>query len=936
MGIVLTGEAPPYAPGVEKTTTVVYYNDPVAFGVGSQHLIQANIPVEGKLPILYHPDTGQKCDLIPVTRTVYGNPDLYQVVVRHTVTDPNQNTITLTTEPTVEKVDTGPQFATVNMDNLTVAIATTAGVTFRGRLGDGILKKVWRTGNWVDEREIWVRSTGASGQKGPGIRFFIDRRADQTIKVQFIIENSCVVPTLSSLSNQDPESTGPIFYSQINFENIPSTWFVVQDEVEFPWSTTSSNLIIKPENVLGGSGPEQMFPLGGEWGFGYTFRSSLSNTVKAKAIGSFVGYGYPKSGDYNVFTGRGYSAGRSFGLDISDSRIDYEVSAGTGLQATIGRDDAHLSYVKGLIATGSPEGAGQNSPFFAQSRVGSYFPWGPTNLRDAGEAGVDLWGTGGLHGSGFRVSFLRLRLTMQRHYSGIVHGNTGDLISNEDLVAIKGIGLNPWQRTLRGGEVGSERWIGEAPCFIRKGYTTSAEFSAHAGGDEPAARAIGQDTHPWCQPATIGTANTINPDVRKIHTTEWADGGTYPPFAPNKAEANHHARYFGAVEPLAYGANMGFAKFLAIREGVYFQHCYSRRAVDPAFSAMNPVYFKAISSMQESINVITSNGKLNWAGFKEANRSSTSQNRGNGMLDHCVASAYRFSDPGSKYRTETDEWISKAVETFEKVATTYGATLRNDAFDSDANQPTATGFSIQLYPASDKLGVTDMSNRQGAFPLDNLIRTLPLQEGITYETGQGFNTSHVQTFQIGYRHFGMTDIALACIEPNTDLWNRIRNLTQKFTTYMFNYARRSGQPAPPSMVLITEGAGGVSDAPGTGQGPWPGGEVRPGEWYFDRNTIIANGVIFTTDWNFRCLITICNEMLMAFDSSDLVSVGQLYQFIKDFFGVPSGNVDSVVNLAFSQYNGESNVQVYWNEYLRSQFGYVIGTLKGLKAKGVIV
>lgn len=916
----------PNAQGVASTSTVVFRTDPTAFTFGDQFLVQATIPVDGKnIPDLYHPDTGERCDMLPVSRDVNGLADMHQLVCRHTVIDPNQNSIEFTTNPVVPKQFPTAQWDSEDFSNLTIQIHTTSSVVFSARLGDAMFRKTWRAGQFVDEREYFIRSTGASGQKGPGVRFFVDRQINRVVNIYFIIENTMWTPSVANLSAPDPDGTGEVFYSKITMANIPTNYFPVQMEIEQPSSNTPAGEIVKPETLPGFTGPEQLMELGSENLYAFTFRHATVTTAKATAIGQFVGYGFPQSGTYNVYTGKGYGASRNYGVDFGAPGIDHEGTAGTGLASTLERDATQIAYLRSQIIGGGGQGAG--NPFFNLPRSGSYYPYGPENIRDAGEAGVELFGLGSLHGEGFRIALLRLKHTMQRHSTGLCDPSTGEQVTMEQLVALKGIGLSPWAQNRRTDSL-SERWNNELPINLRQGYVDSPEWNtngASGNSDIRPNRAIAQEGKAWNQPTKLfegTTADDIPWEMQRRRQSEFKNFSR----PHNKGDSDHQARYFGALDPLAYGANLGVAKHLIIKEGIYAQRAVSRYSPDPAFDDMNGPYYKAVCSLQERIDMIVDNSKQNWAGYGDGTGSGTSLNRGSGMIAYCVANGYRFTASGSTYRNNTDAWISKYVEAYDLTVTPYGLGIRHDANSYQANGQDGQDFALQIYPASNDVGATDVGAKSGAFPLDDNIVALPGQTGIVYETGSGYHLSCMQTFQPGYANHGVAALMLAAVQPGSANWTSLRK-SVTFVEAMYDTARKPGQMRPPSVFPASMGSAGTADAP----------DALPTQWYFNPAEFSGAGTRFNPEWDSRALFLMSEAMLIADAEGDAATLAKHYQYLKEFMDIPVGTTQNVIDAVYSpnHWNGESQAQVYQSEYLRSRYGALLGVLNGLRNKGSI-
>ena len=932
-------------PPAEQTSTVLYKfsaEDHLAFPIGSEHLVHAPFALDPSKPkpVMYHPVTGERADIIEAAWDKYGQADMHQLVCMHTVAD-SGTSIEFTTDPQVPKIeDSTPQFNAADMGDYTIHIPTTSGVEFTARLGDAIMRRVWRTGKWVDEREWFIRSTGPEGEKGPGVRWFVDRRADETIWLELFIENTVHTLTTESLRGTDPDATGEVFYSRIYHTGVPANHFVRMTEMEMPSADTPAGDIVRPENVMGGIGPEQLIPNGKAYAWSYVFRSSLSNTAKADSIGQYVGYGAPVAGTHTVYSAKGYSGNSGYGHDFSDPRINHEGHGAIGIDSTIARDRNWLATLKARILAGSAHGGSGN---FVQERQGMYYPYGPRNIRDAGGEGIDLRGLGSLHGEGFRIAHLRYLFTLQRSAAGLTDPATGDQITQEDLVAANG-GVTPlWNLSFR-SQMGSESWNHTLPCFARPGYTQQARFGSTS--NTLAARAHAMELRPHNRPQTLATddPDSLPDSMNDRRVGEKRNNGSAN---HNEEDGDHESRVYGAWDPLAYGANRGFAKYLIVSKGVATQRFISRFGINTSADAqaMNGEYYRELGSMQFSIDVIVANGKTGNAGWGRV-----ALNRGYGMHDYCVANGFRFSLPDSQARTNALLWVDKMAELGVVASTPYGVGMRNSAWSPSgalnflANGSLASGFALQQYPASDfAMGATDMVGRTGAIPLDQSVYSLPGQYGIVSDPG--YHCALTQTFQPGYKHMGGTATMLSMVRPETVTWDLLR-VGVEFALSMYRHARVAGELVPPSMVMISEGPGGDLDAPGTGQGPWAGGALRPGAWKFDQQNFTdpTNGIDFwfNPEWDHRQLVLMANCLQVCAEEGNQAELDELVQYVKDYAGVPAGTVDDAINAFYGiggtrgeAYNGESGAQPYQSEYKRVQFGAIIGTLRGLQDAGLL-
>lgn len=957
MALILAGSGGD--PEVEQTTTIAYkFNaeDQSAFTPGTKHLIQASIPIEpGTLvPQFYHPTSGLLCDMIPMSWNPIGKPDMYQLVCEHTVVG-SETEVTFTTQPGVAKIDPGIRYATADLSGLTVNVRTTAsGLVFTGSVGNAIQKRVWRSGNYVDEREFWVRTSGPSGEEGPGVRFFVDRRSDGAIVIRLINENSLWDPQTANLTGVDPRGTGEVFYEDIYLTAVPTGYFPVACELDESHSSLATGVLVKPENVFGGSGNEQLLPHGQDYPHAFVLRHGSIDTVRGNSIGRFVGYGFPRAGDYTVYKGRGYGGSRLPGINFADARIDHEGQPGTGLQNTLARDTQHLNDIRGYLQNNTV-----NSLYFPLARQGYFRPYGQNNIEQGGGADVNLFALGSLHGEGFRIADLKLRHVMQRHSSNLVDCNNGDLVDAEKLVELNGNGLMPWRMYHR-CRSRSEKWNNEMPCFLPFGYTQSSNFDPQGNSDILTARAFGQESKPWNQAATVADRYNLPASIHQQRLALNSHQNGDPIIGP---EADHHSRYFNFVDTLAYGANLGFAKFLAMREGVYAQRCLTRFKHDPAFDNINGAFFKTSGSLQESIDEINLQAKPNFAGaVGPANASGTFRDRGDGMMAYCVATGNRFAEPGSRYRMNALAWLDKWAECIKLTATPYGVTARNDTrtgLIQYGGSSFVDPFGLLAYPGSDDLiGDYDGINRENALPCDETLSLAanpfpfpppaPANEGYISEAGSGLLFSVQQSYMPCYVHFGSVACMMSIAVPGSTAWTDLE-CALKYLDYMYLYGRASGESSPFAWAIISEGGAGAEDTPGTGQGPWPGDDIRPGSWKFNPGEFATtynseprdyvNGVYpaykIPRSLDNRQLVLMAQTMWAMHEKGDTTALARMLQNAKDFAGVPAGTLDDLIGALFTGYNGEAQAQIYQNEYLRSEYGSMIATIEGLRELGAI-
>lgn len=942
MGMLLAGS--PSAPAAEKTSTVVYKfdsEDALALPIGHEILIQATMPLAPKaaVPELCHPVSGERCDVIPMAWDATGQPDMFQIVSRHVV-DGTEPEITFTTQPAGGAVDPGIQYLDTGFGGVTFTKVTTSGVVFSLQVADMVQKRVWRTGNFCDEREFWGRMTGPLGEKGPGIRLFLDRRADWTALFTIFVENTLWTPTTANLTGVDQDQTGEVFYDQLYFDGLPVNHHAVEMEIEEAHQDISIGTLVKPENTLEGSGNEHLLPIGAEYPHHFVVRRANVFSAAARSIGKHAGYGFPYAGDYHVGAARGYGSSRLPGMDFTDSRIDHEGYAGTGLANTLARDQAKVDALRSDIQNGIG-----NWQTFAQARNGYFFPYGFKNIVGVGGVDVNLWSLGSLHGTGFRISHISLTHFMQRHSSGIVNSINGDLITAEDLRDLNGNGKSPWGLYKRAWSK-SQKWNNAPPPFLRFSYTQHPNYNDFGDTNIQSARAIAQEGHSWCFPSTRPDRNDL---PSKAHEQRLAENSHQSGDPYIKPEADHQSRYFGFVNVLSYGANRGWAKYLAVKEGVYAQRCESRFELDSEYSSMNGAYYRTSSSMQECINEINLQGKPNYGGSVAASGvEETSRNRGDGMMAYCVADGFRFSDPntveGAAARGRAAAWLDKMAECYSLTLTTYGVGRRNDgtAVELVYDNPYSSSAGMLKYPLHDgPIGDTDIPAREGALPLDDLVYdpNLPAGYGWVEDTGSGANFSLGQGFQACFLNGGVIAAFSAIAQPGSYAWTAMQ-CSLDFLPYMYQFARASGELRPFNWAIVSEGSGGVGDAPGVGQGPWPGGDIRPGSWKFnseDYDPAVPYSIPHLLDN--RQLLLMSQTMLAMHDSGDTAGLANMVQYAKDFAGTPAGDLDDLLDAMFgatgTNYNGESIAQKYQDEYRRCEFGSIISTVKYLRSIGAI-
>ncbi|MBL4771900.1 MAG: hypothetical protein JKY61_12355 [Planctomycetes bacterium] len=913
------------AGGAEETVVVSYYEPSGMtaglFATGDEILVAATFAIDpGQLPpTLYHPTTGEKADLVPVAYDKYGQSDLHQLIGRHTVNGSNH--IEFTTHPVVPKVDTGPQFLAVDLDDFTVRINTTEGVVFSARLGDAAEVEAWRVGNLVDEREFWIRSTGAGGEKGPGVRFFIDRRADFTIHPSIIIENSLFNPISANLSSVDADATGEVFYESITYDGRPLGHQMFSVDSDLPSQDTANGVMVKPENVLGGSGPEQFLPNGSEYTWHYVLRSSNVSGTKAKAIAQYHGYGQALSGTYGMHNRRGFGASRYFGMDTTDSRIAHGAYGLTGLASTMERERVMLGNLQGERLAGT----GNRYPDWVVPRQGMWHPFSVQDTVGVGGNGIDLYSPGAMVPDGYRQSQIRDQHLSMRHYSGMVNAQDGSEVTAEDLMGANGNGLSPWMFTPRTQSL-TEAYLHEKPCFLRPKYTTSALFASQTSNNRQAARALAQDTKPWNEPSTLPDVNVIPAAVANMRIPELIS-------TSNRGfmcmDADHRSRRFGCLETLVWGANRGYAKRKLIKEAVQCQLTQNRFALDPAFNNINAnqdVSFAPVGNLQVMIDRIAASGLHQSGGVGGGN-----MNRGNGMLAHMAALGHRISPPGGTYRTNYLPWLDKFAEAVWEICTTYGCSARNDATDWLA-QSGQLGQSLQKHPGRDTyLGATDLAGRKNAVPLDlTIANTHPS----TTISDAGHHWSLEQTFQPGYLHYGVTDNLIAGAIPGTLAYTRLK-VSVKFLQFMWRHSRNPGQRLPCSHVMVSEGAGGVSDIPGAGQAAHASGELQPGAWEFPRFNISGP---FNPNWDHRQLLLMAQSMMLHVEEGNATELEETLGWAFEYFDVQTGDLDDVLTEAFDRFSiqtSDSSIP-YASEYNVVQNGAMIATLKGLRETGAIL
>lgn len=916
--------------GTEETVVVSYYEPsgmtPGLFAAGDKMLVAAPFAIDPgeAAPVFYHPVTGEKADLIPAAYTRDGDADLHQLVCQHTVNGSNH--IEFTTHPVVPKVDPGAQFMDLDLDDWTIHIPTTSGVLFSARLGDGDLKRVWRAGNWVDEREFWVRSTGAGGEKGPSVRFFIDRRADHTIHPTIIIENSLANPLGAYLDGVDPDATGEIFYERAYFTGRPLGYQMFAVDGDLPSQDTANGVIVKPENVLGGSGPEQLWPMGAEYTWHFVLRSGAVSAAKALAISQYHGYGMALSGSYGIHTRRGFGASRYFGMDTTDSRINHGSYGLTGLASTMERERVQLELLQGQRLAGT----GNSYPEWVSPRVGMFHPYGVKDTVAEGGAGVDLYSIGAMVPDGYRQSQIRDQHISMRHFSGMVHAVTGDEVTPEDLVAANGNGKSPWLITPR-TQAEWEAWNHEKPCFIRPAYLSSPLYNQNGNDGVLPGRALGQDTHPWNSSSTGVDRNALPAAAQDMRISEMA--GTWDNGYMHM-DGDHRSRRYGCLETLAWGANRGYAKRKLIKEAVQCQHEQNRFELDTAFDAINKnnQHYAPVGNLQSMIDAITVSGLHQSGGTGGA-----SMNRGNGMLSHMAAVGLRLSPPGSTYRTNYGAWLDKFAEALWEICTTYGCSARNDASGWLANGGAGLAQALQKFPGQDaELGPTDLVNRTGAVPHDLTIQnTYP--ESTT--SNPGYHVSLEQAFQPGMLHIGVADNLLAGAIPETLTYTRLK-LSIKFFQFMWRYGRNAGQNRPCSHVIVSEGAGGVADMPGVGQGVGASGELQPGAWHFNPGVMTPGpygGPIMTPDWDSRQLLLLCQSLMVNLEEGNSEDLNETLGWAFEFFGVQTGLIEDLISAAMEDFSIQESdsSSPYLSEYTVVRHGAVAATLEGLRETGAI-
>lgn len=914
-------------PELEQTTTVLFkwdsrdtaVDDRLAFPVGHSLLVQTTFPIDPDkpAPVFYDAYSGVKCDLIPVAYTKDGKADLHQLVCLHTlslddIVDEYTGQATFTTKPTLPKRDTGPLWLGTDLGEMEVTIPTPVGVTFTAKFRDAQKIKTWRNGNFVNETEWWGRSEGPNGELGPGVRWFIDRRADETIWVTIKPENTLFNPTKANLTQPDPTATGPLHFSSIDIQhNTPGLWLVYADGYA-PSMRLDGNggSLVRAENICGGSGPEQLLAAGHEDIFHFVLRSARSNTIKAKSVGAYVGYGIAKSGDYAVGKRRGYGVARYYGMDHTGSRVAHKHGTSVGRKNCITRDRKYTQTILQQITTG-----GRGNGFDIPS-IGRFHPFSASNPIAAGQFQVELLPTGSYMGFAYRGYQARHRATMQRHPSGLVHAVTGKQVTIEDLVAANGNGKMPWNMVYRAADSQSEGWNNEPPCNLRASYY-DAKLKHLYSNDIRRERALCYEGHPWNRPTTCS-----GEQARPMYASDIIEFGQHAGY--RKYEGNHHARMTGTLEPLVWGANRGWAKHELAKEANYAKLRYSHVPLDMdgALGRMHGPYFLALGNMPHAIALCSRPGKAHMAGS-----GGRAMNRGDGMMLHLIAAGLRLAAPGDPVRESYGEWVGVLADLYDLVSNDYGVTTRTDANDYLANQPLATGYALLAYPASTyALGST-------AFPLDTAIKALPNQHGVPRTPGAHW--SHVQGFQICYCGYGVTDHLLAGVPTNTPEWNKLAKSVE-FINSMYTHGRVPGESRPPSHTIVSQGSNGVLDPPGTGQPRNPDGTTRAVPWKFEQVAFTdpkAGGapIRFTPDLNFRSLILMAQSTLVAQEAGNLALVGRLVRFLKEFAGAPT--VQQATYSLFAGYNGEEAAYPpYFYEFMRCEYGAAIDVLEGVAAQ----
>lgn len=949
MVIILTGSGS----GKDLETSTVKYKIAEDNQAGDVLLVQTSFGVTpgAPLPIFYHPVTGLRADNNVVSRNKDGLPIWLQVSVPHTLAGGDISTATTTGDAhtirygELELVTISPGSPPVlegyweeDLSGVKLTLETSdtvSPVLFEGTLGGSSEKRVWRTGTWVDERSYYVQLQGGGGELGPGLRLYVDRVLGKRARLTVEVANSTFKPLTTSLSAAGATDPGEQFAKHLKLSGLPVGVAATAHGASDNSMDLGNEYLMKPEDITNpGGDPEQLLPLGvdNQWHVTLYDTGETRAVENAAAFGQCSGYATAVDGDYRLDARAGYGFGLTFGLNpdqLTGLAYKDHTSAVRGADSFENLTLRDERFTQDMIYAlqNDTEGDGVEDAIFPHARSGMFRSYSYDVTAHAGGTEVNIVPDAGHNGWGFTHSMMRHKHTMMRDTATAIHPTTGAPLYPSDFVALNvaGGGKAPWEITFRGKD-SHEVWAHCPPCFQRGDSTTYSWFPY--SGSTKAARAIGQQDHAWNDSQVGADRNALNDGQqrRRIHEK-------FSEFDMSivGGDGNHQARIFNAPYALAFSANMAFAKDWAIRQGVRGMTRSSPYELDPAFDFLNSRFYTDNSASSSLWHVID---RLNTLGGKhEAGAHGTGMNRGHGMTYITVAAGFMLADPlDTKYRTESGPWLDVAAEAVWSTATGYGAMVKNDASHSQANQN--DGFAMLQYPAALDFGPASIATRSGAIPIDHTIQALDLQVGLlgTQQTpGQHWAIS--QSFQTYYATYGVTSVMRAMAATGSAAWDWLK-VCQNFPIYMWRYARKAGEDRHCNFIILNESAGGSGDLVGEGQGPWPGGEKRPGEWLFEVTPTYGPWVPFPKVIDDRCLPSMSVAVMAALEDGDTDTAIELTNHMIGWTGEAT-SAAAITSLTASISSEKAWLPWRDKEWAKSSHGSAISTIRGMISLGHI-
>ena len=610
-------------------------------------LVQVCIPIDpvpvGSLPAFAL--DAQEADAFPVAQTHDGLIDWVQVV------GPAGGTGTAIVTVGDGAAKPAPAFDAVDLSTLKLEMVLEGGEVVECVLTSSEVE-VERAGVFVDERHYFGLLQPSGRPEKVAVHTWVTRRSDLGVKLDILVANDVYDPGFDPGDSHfqfHAEVAGDVYFESIRMVGLPAGYELVAS-AEDPSMDASAGEVVKAElnrvHLLPGRARiarhYALVPTG--------------NQAAADAINRFGGFGYAESGPYSVHARRGYGPNRM--------RVPKYGSSYTRLGALVGREASKQWANELRLAMEAAVTTGGTGAGFDTSQNGFHHPFGPPDPDNAGGTLLHLrWGTHFVDEEWF-ATLLQLDYTLQRHATGITDPNTGKSVTAQQLADTNGRapGVFPFSMYHH------KRWERWFPHFL-DGSTAGVSSASNPITRKPNLR-------PWCNHTNpVAEIETV---VQPFHSTQ-----LWPPY-----EGAHHARYYQCLQPLIWGCNKGFAKWLMRQEACHLEMNFPGMPVAANSSEGHVV--EAFNYNSEGFvrirEVLDEQGRRAAGGSFLSSDHNIQWYRGNAHSWSCMAEAARIEfDPAR--RGELSAWAVEMARTADWILSPLGIARRSFTTEGNQNHP---------------------------------------------------------------------------------------------------------------------------------------------------------------------------------------------------------------------------------------------------------